>query len=160
MSKRHERLTGLQGKSVAASTWSRHTYVLYCSYPPIIQFIFSRKAAHSCAPSARPSFSSGTTELHLIANRNLKKGEVLTIAYVDVTQHAGETVADCRRRRRVELSQGWRFPCACPRCEEEGNGLTPEELKMNAGEVCEKDESKLEPSMSRLGSSADHDNVE
>ncbi|KAJ7437081.1 hypothetical protein B0H11DRAFT_632966 [Mycena galericulata] len=72
--------------------------------------------SHSCTPSARPSFSSGTAELHLIANRDLKKGEELSIAYMDVAQRAGESAAACRLRRRKELARGWRFACQCSRC--------------------------------------------
>ncbi|KAJ6560411.1 hypothetical protein B0H19DRAFT_1147577 [Mycena capillaripes] len=72
--------------------------------------------SHSCAPNARPSFSSGTSELHLIATKDLKKGDELSIAYVDVTQRPGESVAECRLRRRKELARGWRFPCGCSRC--------------------------------------------
>ena len=75
---------------------------------------------HSCTPSVRPSFSSGTSELHLIAARDIKKGEELTMAYVDVSQHEGETVSEARNRRRKELSLGWEFACACERCAEEG----------------------------------------
>ncbi|KAJ7464960.1 hypothetical protein B0H11DRAFT_2308694 [Mycena galericulata] len=71
--------------------------------------------SHSCTPSARPSFSSGTAELHLIANRDLKKGEELSIAYMDVAQRAGESAAACRSRRRKELARGWRFACQCSR---------------------------------------------
>ncbi|KAJ7126476.1 hypothetical protein C8R43DRAFT_1029168, partial [Mycena crocata] len=77
--------------------------------------------SHSCAPNARPSFSSGTSELQLIANKDLKKGEELTIAYVDVTQHAGESAKDCRLRRRKELARGWKFPCQCSRCLKEAS---------------------------------------
>ncbi|KAJ7771125.1 hypothetical protein DFH07DRAFT_804953 [Mycena maculata] len=71
---------------------------------------------HSCAPNARPSFASGTAELHLIANRDLKKGEELSIAYVDISQRAGESTKECRLRRRKELASGWKFACECSRC--------------------------------------------
>lgn len=74
---------------------------------------------HSCAPNARVSFSSGTAELHLIASRDLKKGEELSIAYVDVAPRAGESSTECRLRRRKELARGWRFTCQCSRCLEE-----------------------------------------
>ncbi|KAJ7129224.1 hypothetical protein C8R44DRAFT_776214 [Mycena epipterygia] len=77
--------------------------------------------SHSCMPNARPSFSSGTSELHLIANKDLKKGEELSIAYVDVTQHAGESTAECRARRRKELARGWKFACECSRCLKEAS---------------------------------------
>ncbi|KAJ7044815.1 hypothetical protein C8F04DRAFT_1069626 [Mycena alexandri] len=77
--------------------------------------------SHSCAPNARPSFSSGTSELNLIATKDLKKGDEVTIAYVDVTQHPGESALDCRLRRRKELARGWKFPCACSRCVDEAS---------------------------------------
>lgn len=41
------------------------------------------------------------------------------MAFVDVTQHPGESVVDCRRRRRTELARGWKFACGCERCGEE-----------------------------------------
>ncbi|KAI6024482.1 hypothetical protein EDC04DRAFT_2723876 [Pisolithus marmoratus] len=78
---------------------------------------------HSCMPSARPSFDRGTAELHLIANRPLKAGDELTVAYVDVTQKEGESIEEVRRRRRVELVRGWRFACTCERCAQESNGV-------------------------------------
>ncbi|KAK7062149.1 SET domain-containing protein, partial [Favolaschia claudopus] len=71
---------------------------------------------HSCAPNTRPSFASGTSELHLIASEDLKKGQVLSIAYVDVSQGPEEGESECRQRRRKELARGWKFPCECSRC--------------------------------------------
>jgi import receptor subunit TOM20 len=65
------------------------------------------------------SFSTGTAQIGLTAERDLKKGDELTIAFVDITQHEGETALECRRRRRIELARGWRFACSCSRCEEE-----------------------------------------
>ncbi|KIY73922.1 MAS20-domain-containing protein [Cylindrobasidium torrendii FP15055 ss-10] len=79
-------------------------------------YTLSAYLPHSCSPSARPSFSSGTSELHLIAARDLKKGDELTISYVDPTLHEDETVEDGRRRRRAELARGWKFACSCERC--------------------------------------------
>lgn len=102
---------------------------------------------HSCRPSARPSFSTGTAEFHLIANRDLKAGDELTVAFVDVFQDANESVVECRRRRRIELARGWRFPCLCERCEEEAREMTVEE---KGGAVEEKDESKVEETMRRF----------
>ncbi|TFK25926.1 MAS20-domain-containing protein [Coprinopsis marcescibilis] len=81
---------------------------------------------HSCNPSARVSFSAGTTELHLVANRDVKKGEAVDIAFVDVKQHPDESIADCRRRRRVELVRGWKFACGCERCEKEAEDVAAE----------------------------------
>ncbi|KAL0950169.1 hypothetical protein HGRIS_010162 [Hohenbuehelia grisea] len=76
--------------------------------------------SHSCVPNTRPSFSNGTAELHLIATKAIKKGDQLTVSYVDVTQHEGEDLAECYRRRRREIARGWRFACTCPRCKEDG----------------------------------------
>ncbi|KAF8915423.1 hypothetical protein CPB85DRAFT_1433023 [Mucidula mucida] len=79
-------------------------------------YTLSSYLTHSCEPSARPSFSGGTSELHLIANQSLKAGDELTVAFVDVAQREEESVEDCRRRRRMELARGWRFACDCARC--------------------------------------------
>lgn len=38
------------------------------------------------------------------------------MAYVDVTQHPGESAIDTRRRRRQELARGWKFACECIKC--------------------------------------------
>jgi len=93
---------------------------------------------HSCQPSARASFASGTSEMSIIASRDLKKGEELTIAFVDVNQHPNETVLDCRRRRRRELATGWGFACKCERCTEECQSMTLLE------DLSEKDLSRVE----------------
>lgn len=97
---------------------------------------------HSCAPNARPSFSNGTAELHLIANKPIKKGDEISVAYVDVTQHEGESAVDARTRRRKEIARGWRFACKCSKCMAESEAAeTPTE-----GDVPEtqKDESKVD----------------
>jgi len=109
-------------------------------------YLVSAYAAHSCAPSARPSFSSGTSELHLIANRALKKGDEITVSYVDVTQQPDETLTDARRRRRMELARGWRFACSCTRCTSEA----AENPASAEGEIARQDESKVEESVSRV----------
>ncbi|KAI5124957.1 hypothetical protein M0805_007384 [Coniferiporia weirii] len=79
-------------------------------------YLISSYLAHSCIPSVRPSFISGTSELHLIATRDIEEGEELTMAYVDVAQHPGETPVEARTRRRAELLHGWKFSCACEKC--------------------------------------------
>jgi len=84
-------------------------------------YTVSSYLSHSCAPNARPSFSSGTSELQLIATKDLKKGDELSIAYVDVSQRPGESVVECRQRRRKELARGWKFPCQCSRCLKEAS---------------------------------------
>jgi len=77
----------------------------------------SFQLAHSCDPNVRPSFDeTGTSELSLIALRDLKKGDELTMAYADVNQRPGESVLDARRRRRQELARGWKFACECSKC--------------------------------------------
>lgn len=116
-------------------------------------YTLSSYLEHSCTPSARPSFEAGTTELHVIANRDLKAGEEVTVSWVDVTQGPGESVVECRRRRRVELVRGWKFACGCARCEEEGKEVAAggQGEGENAGDegVEQKDESKVEDSLRR-----------
>ncbi|EPQ59005.1 MAS20-domain-containing protein [Gloeophyllum trabeum ATCC 11539] len=102
---------------------------------------------HSCDPNARPSFGSGTAELTLIANRDIKEGEEITIAYVDVSQHPGETPVEARRRRRIELARGWRFACTCPKCMSEG---AMEANERDSDVPDQKDESKVEAVVQRL----------
>ncbi|KAF8528939.1 MAS20-domain-containing protein [Hysterangium stoloniferum] len=99
-------------------------------------YLVSSYLAHSCSPSARPSFPEGTSTLHLIANHALKKGDELTIAYVDILQREGETTQEAHLRRRRELAHSWRFACTCRRCLEE----------ISAG-----DESKVEIAVQRYG---------
>jgi mitochondrial import receptor subunit TOM20 len=76
----------------------------------------------------------------------VKKGEELSMSYVDVTQHPDETVLECRRRRRFELARGWKFACACEKCEEEGKEMS-EENKAAETQTDVKDGSKLEGSL-------------
>lgn len=108
-------------------------------------YTLSSYLMHSCQPSARPSFSSGTAEMSIIANHDLKIGDEVTISFVDVTKRPGESVAECRRRRRYELARGWRFACTCERCKQEAQGLSLEE-KGGAEAEKERDESKVETS--------------
>ena len=61
-------------------------------------------------------WTPGSTELSLVAARPLKKGDELTMAYVETVPREGESAADARRRRRVELVRGWKFKCECARC--------------------------------------------
>lgn len=112
-------------------------------------YTLSSYANHSCAPSAKLTFPSGTTELHVVALKDLKEGDEVTVAYVDVTVGEGESIVDARRRRRVELARGWRFACPCDRCESEGKELTKEE-KGEEGVEEGKDESKVEESARRF----------
>lgn len=107
---------------------------------------------HSCTPSVRPSFSAGTAEIHILAERDLKEGDELTVAFVDVAQHAGESASECRRRRRKELARGWRFACGCVRCGEEGKELTVEEKAKDTEEAgdAQADGSKVEATLTRF----------
>lgn len=78
----------------------------------------------------------------------MKKGDILSVAYVDVTQRPDETVLGCRRRRRYELARGWKFACICERCKEEANEMSEEDKAAEARSDV-KDGSKLEGSLSR-----------
>ncbi|KZS98039.1 SET domain-containing protein [Sistotremastrum niveocremeum HHB9708] len=102
--------------------------------------------SHSCNPNARPSFADGTAHLSLVANRPIKKGEEITIAFVDVSQKHGETVIDARRRRRMELVRGWRFACECQRCTDEAplNGSASDILPNTDGSRVERVVSSFE----------------
>ncbi|KAF7302101.1 SET domain-containing protein [Mycena indigotica] len=71
---------------------------------------------HSCAPNVRPVFASETNELTVIANKDMKKGDELSMAYVIVDPQPEESIVDCRLRRRKELARGWKFACQCERC--------------------------------------------
>lgn len=74
-------------------------------------------------------------------NRDIKKGDELTIAWVDVTQHEGETAEEARRRRRVELARGWKFKCECERC----IGEVVQDIEKEEAELgVQQDESKVE----------------
>ncbi|KAK0243121.1 MAS20-domain-containing protein [Armillaria nabsnona] len=98
-------------------------------------YTLSSYLAHSCRPSAHPSFSSGTAQIHIIADQDLKQGDEVTVAFVDVTQHEGESDVECKRRRRIELARGWKFACACQRCNEEAktesNGVATQKDETN-----------------------------
>ncbi|PSR75045.1 hypothetical protein PHLCEN_2v9375 [Hermanssonia centrifuga] len=109
-------------------------------------YVVSAYLAHSCEPNVRPSFSSGTAELHLVASRAIKKGDQLTMAFVDVTQHPDETAEQARRRRRFELARGWRFKCECSRCVSDVTDEAEGDLGVG------RDESKVEAAVSRVES--------
>ncbi|KAJ3573704.1 hypothetical protein NP233_g2271 [Leucocoprinus birnbaumii] len=114
-------------------------------------YTLSSYANHSCTPSAKLTFPSNTTELHLISTRALKKGDEITVAFVDVNQHDNESGAEARRRRRIELARGWRFACGCEKCEEEGRELSKEEKEgEKEKEEVVGDESKVEESARRF----------
>ncbi len=129
-----------RGKLAAGYTSFPPTYVLWALLSSSILNHIQLQLNHSCVPSVRPSFSSGTSELHLIAARDISKGDKLTMAYVDVTRRAGETAIEARRRRRYELARGWRFACECPKCTNEELSTVEEE---NLSAFTQ--DSKLEP---------------
>ncbi|KZT72532.1 MAS20-domain-containing protein [Daedalea quercina L-15889] len=112
-------------------------------------YAVSAYIAHSCSPSARPSFSSGTSELSLVASKPIKKGEEITMSYVDVSQHPDESPEDARRRRRQELARGWKFRCECERCLSEATDGDESDVGV------EKDESKVEDVVRRVESGAE-----
>ncbi|KAI0268230.1 MAS20-domain-containing protein [Gloeopeniophorella convolvens] len=99
-------------------------------------YIVSSYISHSCDPSALPTFPDGTSEMHLVAARDLKAGDELTVAYVDCSVHADEDAAQARYRRRKELARGWRFACPCERCAREA----PAPAAVAAGEKAEEPE--------------------
>jgi len=62
---------------------------------------------HSCAPNAHQSFDAhGCVTVDTV--RRVKKGEELTIPYVD-TRLSGQ-------ERRAKLRKNFAFECACVRC--------------------------------------------
>ena len=69
------------------------------------------------------------------------------MAYVDITQHEGETPEEARRRRRYELARGWRFKCECARCASEA--VEGEDKEEEVAGV-ETDESKTEAAVDRV----------
>lgn len=73
-------------------------------------------------------------------------------------QREGETVIECRRRRRIELARGWRFACPCQRCVEEGKNLSGEEKLVDA--TLERDGSKVDAVVSRYEGEAENNNIE
>ena len=81
-----------------------------------------------------------------MAARPIKKGDELTMAYVDITQHEGESAEEARRRRRYELARGWRFKCECARCTTEAG----EGAEADADVGVSQDESKVEASVERF----------
>jgi import receptor subunit TOM20 len=54
--------------------------------------------------------------MHLIATRDIKAGDEITVSYVDASVHDDEDAVQARYRRRKELARGWRFACQCDRC--------------------------------------------
>ncbi len=65
---------------------------------------------HSCLPTAHRYFFGDA--LVLRANRDLKRGEEVTIAYIDASISYDE--------KRFRLMKSWRFNCSCDLCEADG----------------------------------------
>jgi import receptor subunit TOM20 len=101
--------------------------------------------SHSCDPCARPSFDSGNSTIQLVATRDIKAGDEITVSYVDASVRDDEDVVQARYRRRKELARGWRFACQCDRCIKEAPppSFAGEELQL-------KDGSKVEPIVSQI----------
>jgi mitochondrial import receptor subunit TOM20 len=87
--------------------------------------------------------------LHLVATRPIKKGEELTMSYVDVAARADETPEEARRRRRFELARGWRFKCECIKCATEAVNA-PAGIATDEDVGVEKDESRIDATLERL----------
>jgi import receptor subunit TOM20 len=83
--------------------------------------------------------------MHLIATRDVKAGDEITVSYVDASVHDDEDVVQARYRRRKELVRGWRFACQCDRCVREAPPPSAGEMESQLN-----DESKVEPIVSQV----------
>jgi hypothetical protein len=108
------------------------------------------KLNHSCTPSAKPAFTSGTAELHLVATRDIKVGEEVTVSYVDTSKRSKDNAMEARRRRRMELARGWHFACSCARCEEEKVTLNIVVPPKGEPDLPPQGSAKLEPAVERF----------
>jgi import receptor subunit TOM20 len=109
-------------------------------------FAVSSYISHSCNPCARPTFESGNSEMHLVATRDIKAGDEITVSYVDASIHDDEDAVKARYRRRKELVRGWRFACQCDRCAREAPPPSAGEKEIELKD----DESKVEPIVSQV----------
>lgn len=105
---------------------------------------------HSCAPSAKPAFTSGTAEMHLVATRDIKTGDEITVSYVDTSKRGKDNAMEARRRRRMELARGWHFACSCTRCEEEKVTLNIVVPPKGEPDLPPQGSAKLEPAVERF----------
>ena len=87
--------------------------------------------------------------MHLIATRDIKAGDEITVSYVDASVHDDEDAVQARYRRRKELARGWRFACQCDRCVREAPppSVGEKEPQLN-------DESKVESIVSQVDKEA------
>jgi import receptor subunit TOM20 len=83
--------------------------------------------------------------MHLVATRDIKAGDEITVSYVDASVHDDEDVIQARYRRRKELARGWRFACQCDRCVKEAPSPSAGEKDLEL-----KDESKVELIVSQV----------
>ncbi|KAJ1968549.1 mitochondrial import receptor subunit tom20 [Dispira parvispora] len=74
-------------------------------------YLVSSYIKHSCEPNVVPTFPEGTNRLSIKVTHPIKKGEEITMAYVNVGDRPTEA-------RQQELYQKYRFTCTCPRCTE------------------------------------------
>ena len=105
---------------------------------------------HSCAPTAKPAFTSGTAELHLVATRDIKVGDEVTVSYVITSKRGKDNAMEARRRRRMELARGWHFACSCTRCEEEKITLNIVVPPKGEPDFPPQGSAKLEPAVERF----------
>ena len=90
--------------------------------------------------------------MHLIATRDIKAGDEITVSYVDASVHDDEDAVQARYRRRKELARGWRFACQCDRCIREAPPPSAGEK-----EPLLNDESKVEQIVSQVDREASLD---
>jgi mitochondrial import receptor subunit TOM20 len=84
--------------------------------------------------------------MHLVATRDIKAGDEVTVSYVDASVHDNEDVVQARYRRRKELARGWRFACQCDRCAREAPSPSAGEKEIEL----KNDESKVEQIVSQV----------
>jgi import receptor subunit TOM20 len=87
--------------------------------------------------------------MHLVATRDIKAGDEITVSYIDASVREDEEVVQARYRRRKELARGWRFACQCDRCVGEAPPPSAGEKELEI-----KDESKVEPIVSQIDQEA------
>jgi hypothetical protein len=93
--------------------------------------LFTIKIRHACDPSAQVEFKSGTNKLHLVATRDIKKGEEITMSYVENSMKDGDTEEETARRRKA-LLEGWKFACNCSKCTLDGAEEVHDGTKLEA----------------------------
>jgi len=83
----------------------------FTPFPHSGVFKYISRANHSCAPSATYYWSYDTFQLSLISNKNIRKGEEITVAYVEPSMPKAD--------RRERLRSWYYFDCACEKCQSE-----------------------------------------